>query len=183
MPAIASPSTSAMVRPQSWSAPRILSAAIWNMLLSGAKRVGCSYTPATQALRLRLMMRSSHFSSSEKFCDGVVNYHRLLDRNQVAGIGHDFEMCTLDLVPDEFRVFAPGAAVLAAQDQGRFFYRGDGTGQIDFLARPGVRVADPRIGLDLLHPHFADHVEIFLDGLGRKSVGHEGLRRAAHHDR
>ena len=41
-----SASTSAMVSPASSSAPLALSAMIWNSVLSGANRVGCSYTPA-----------------------------------------------------------------------------------------------------------------------------------------
>jgi hypothetical protein len=41
-PAVRKPSTSAIVRPASASAPRAASAQIWNCVLSGAQRVGCS---------------------------------------------------------------------------------------------------------------------------------------------
>src|SRR5690242_21171121 len=66
IPVVHTPSTSWSLSPASSSAPRTLSAMIWNMLLLGAKRAGCSYTPASAVLRLRLIGRSLDYSSERK---------------------------------------------------------------------------------------------------------------------
>src|SRR5271155_1323489 len=59
IPVVQRPLTSLIVMPASSSAPRTLSPIIWNRLLSGANRVGCSNTPATAVLRLKLISNSS----------------------------------------------------------------------------------------------------------------------------
>jgi hypothetical protein len=49
-PLVKKPSTSLMVRPASASAPRALSAWIWNGVMWARKRVGCSHAPTTAVL-------------------------------------------------------------------------------------------------------------------------------------
>jgi hypothetical protein len=88
-----------------------------------------------------------------------------------------------NLARDKLRVSRCGALVIRAREhQSRLVDRCDRVAQIDLRARKDVGIAHPRISLDLLHPPFANHVEVFLHRLRRIAIGIECLRRPTHRD-
>src|SRR5262249_28469902 len=125
MPAVHIPSTSLIVRPASSSAPRILSAMIWNMLLSGAKRLGCSNTPTTAVLRLRLIVHSVETIREstqlvEELLYGCVDNVRTLSRQKVARVRNHLEACALNPIFQELGVCRRCYGVIGpGQDQSR----------------------------------------------------------------
>src|SRR5260221_7316046 len=115
IPAEQTPSTSLIVRPASSSAPRTLSPMIWNKLLSGAKRVGCSNTPATAVLRLRLIANFLLELGDEFFDRGVV-LGRTFARNKMTGVRNYLHFRAANFARDKFRIGWRGALIVGARD-------------------------------------------------------------------
>src|SRR5271155_5500369 len=169
IPAVETPSTSLIVRPASSSAPRTLSAMIWNMLFSGAKRVGCSKTPpnAVWWLRSKLILRSLSLQFGEEFFDCGVDLAGLLGSHIVRRIGNHLETCASDAFLEKLGVGRRSNYIVGAgQDQRGLVDPGNLLTQINLRAANHVGPAHARIGPNLFAPPFPNYFGMLGNGFG-----------------